>query len=265
MSCIHLFALVQLAMTVSGTGHPATASQATTAAGELGKDGSWARYHVRIKDYDGTQSSQKVTISSVGRTTENGRQCRWIEVNQEFIDDLLGSKATYVVKFLIPEEELVAAEKPLLHVVKSWQKSLNGEISRVDQQPIKDLNEKLNIGYGPFMLFFPGPMKNTKKLEDPKTVEYQKGRLECEVGVTGRHTTGYRAMTIDVQLTWTTDYSLWLHKNVPFGFAAATMKTTKRVQDDKGTFLFGTPQTRTAEYSLEDTGTDAKSALPDND
>src|SRR5262249_19808225 len=115
------------------------------------------------------------------------------------------------------------------------------------------------------MVFFPGPMKATKKLENPKTVEYQKGRLRCEDGVTGRHKTGYRAMTIEAELTWTTDYSLWLHKDVPFGFAAATMKTTKTVLDDKGAFLDGTPQTTTAEYFLEDAGTDAESALRDDD
>ena len=260
---VHLFAVVVLLMAVSGTAQLAVADETGTPPVRLSDDASWVRYHVKIRDYDGTELAKKVTISSVGRRTENGRQNRWLEFKEEDTDGQR-SKQIEVIKVSIPERELLSAEKPLLHVVRFSYKTSIGKVNLVNELSDKDQNDRFNIHLGPYMLFFPGPLQQTRKLGETKTIDYQMGRLTCDVGVTGRHTSGYRSTTVEADVFWTTDYSLWLHKDVPFGFVAATMKTTKGVRDDKGTFLWG-PQSKTSEYFLEDAGTGAKSSLQEND
>ena len=261
MSFIHRLGVVLLALTLNRTVQLAIAGDKDLAAEKLADDGAWVRYHIKLSDYNGIEVAKKVTVSSVGRKIKNGRPSRWIEIREEIINDPL-STGNYVVKLLIPEKELLTAEKPLLHVARFVYKSSDGRI--IDEIPDQDQKDRLNINEGPYLVFFPGCMQQSKKLEEPKTIDFQTGRLACDVGVTGRHSSGYRSTTVEADVIWTTDYSLWLHNDVPLGFAAATMKTTKGVRDDKGVFLFG-PQTKTAEYFLEDMGTDAKSAVQSND
>ena len=93
---------------------------------------------------------------------------------------------------------------------------------------------------------------------EAQRVDYQDGQLHCDSGFTGRYEAEHRATTTGNVYTFRTDYSIWSHAGVPIGLAAARIKVA--------VFKNGEPlrPLTTAEWSMEDFGTDAVSALPDS-
>ena len=77
---------------------------------QLPKDGAWVSYEIDLTtDVGERQHTEKgsLRMASVGKTTEQGKPCRWIEVVIEAsAGDLEDRYKVATVKVLIPEEHL---------------------------------------------------------------------------------------------------------------------------------------------------------------
>ena len=134
--------------------------------------------------------------------------------------------------FTIDANDTVA----LNNVVKGWRK-------RRDDDPteIKDLNSDLPRLH----LFISAPIKNLKKTDQRRTVEWQGGQLTCEV-FEGSGQFEHKVGDDE------THYLLSMHEKMPFGVAGATLN----VKGDDGV-------TGTVEFRVIDFGANAISDLPD--
>lgn len=207
---------------------------------QLPKDGSWVRYNFAMTgDQAGLGASGTLMISSVGQTTENGEKCRWIEI--KFIGKISEQEVVQVLKLLIPEQHQHKGKKPHEHVIKGWMKDGGSDPEKLSDSEHKFLVELLL-----------GPLEDVKKLEKKKVVDYQEGQFRCEVEITGRKEFDVGPVKMHFA------FSIWPHKEVPFGVAAVKMKQTAR---SDGKVLF----TATTELSLAEIGTNATTALPENE
>ena len=188
---------------------------------KLPDDGWWIRYHVVTKEViSGEESTEKIRYALVGTFEEGGKKCRWLEMRVEQEND--PDTKISIFKFPIPEKELLESEKPLETVVRKWHK-------HDDMQAVQDeyVPGQLDLTFGHFVLFFPGPQKKSKPVEKARTTEYQRGRLEITEGRAGnRKATRGSSMGADtLTFTFTSDFTLWNHPDVPLGFAAGTIRT----------------------------------------
>ena len=203
----------------------------------LPADGAWARFYMNESWMDRSERTGWITISSVGEETIGKEKCRWIEWKFETEDGQ--QRVTSVFKFLIPEEHLKAGGDPLTHVVKAWRKSRDRDPVALEQIDIEALYPRLHlICEGP-------PIELIKKLEKKETVQWQKGKLECEV-LLGTTQEEYEIETSKVR------YRLRVNPKIPFGVAAATLEVDSTI-GERGTL----------EFIVVDMGTGARSDLPE--
>ena len=195
-------------------------------------DGAWATFHCNDKWDDGTEYAFYVTIKSVGGTTIDDQPARWIELKFHQRGDDNGS----VWKILVLEEHLGPDGDALNNVVKGWRKHRD-----CDPTEIKDLNSDLPRLH----LFISAPIKNLKKTDQRRTVEWQGGQLTCEV-FEGSGQFEHKVGNDE------THYLLSVHEKMPFGVAGATLN----VKGDDGV-------TGTIEFRVVDFGANAISELPD--
>ncbi len=93
--------------------------------------------------------------------------------------------------------------------------------------------------------FAPPPLDGAKKTGDKETIDWQQGKMECEIATVQKHDKFHTDET-------DTLYRLKFNPKVPLGVAGATLKVTDS-EGVKGTI----------EYSLLDMGDKAKSEIPD--
>ena len=237
-------------------------ARAAPPAAKLPADGSWVGYHVNRERADGSKSTLKVTISFVGRKVEDEVACRWIEFQE--VDDR--GKIQLIQKCLVPEQRLRKDPNPLRHVLRYWERDVTGKVRHFDKH-VDDVLifylRALDISWGPSLLFLPATKAKAKPLEKSRELEYQAGKLKIARGLTGHYETKWRLKTVEATSIFDTRYNVWFHRDLAMGCAAAELKTFRLVRDDQGKFLFRTPRLLWSnEYLLEDTGTKAKSALP---
>src|SRR5262245_47669881 len=105
-------------------GLPTSADEAPT---KLPKDGWWVRYFVTMNG-EGINDNViiKRTYSLVGTTTENGEKCRSVEMKT--VQMVNGKEQTDVIKFLVPERELLESEKPLEGLLRAWRRIDDGTV-----------------------------------------------------------------------------------------------------------------------------------------
>ncbi|MEX0716315.1 MAG: hypothetical protein WD066_07010 [Planctomycetaceae bacterium] len=223
-----------IACLLSRMGGPTHADPPTEAATALPKDGAWTRYHVVIKTIDGnhtTEETAKCTFAFLGQAVHESTACRWIELSMTH-----DKSETTRVKCLVREKDLQESERPFEHVLKCQLQGSDGTIIDADDQTARSV--------GVHAVFLPGTVKAARKLDEPQTVKYQQGNLEIATGSAGRY------ILADGDGTLTADYSIWMHSDVPVGFAYAKFKldSTAAGEELSGSF----------EYFLEETGIDAK-------
>jgi len=198
----------------------------------LPEDGAWARFYMTEKWEGELERTMYVTISSVGKLLTGGEHCRWIELKLESPDE----KSSQTFKMLIPEKHIGLDSDPLSNAVKSWRR-INNEAAR--KSNLKPLLARL-------YLFCLPAIANLKSIEKTEDVEWQDGKLDCKVMVgSSKHKT-------DAE-TAETSYRLYLHQQVPFGVAGATLNV-KTNNGDSGT----------VDFRLTDMGKKAKTELPDS-
>ena len=242
-------AMVQsLGAAVLTFGAMASACGAADAEDAVPKSGAWVRYHVLVHHAEGNQQVEQETLRFLGRATEKGQPCRWIEIQ---IDDKSGKQPrSYIYKLLIPEQALRESDRPLDHAVRGWVQSDKGRID-----PWVRRGQALHNTFGRLLTFLPGCRPQTRPLDEPKVVDYQDGRLICPSGRAGQMKVNVAAD--DDRLTWEHNYVIWPHEQLPLGVAAANI-TTSLYRND------ALLKSYRIEQWLEDFGTSAKSALPDH-
>lgn len=223
------------------------------ARSELPSDGAWVRYRAEI-EYPGVRTDlYDVTLSMVGSVMEDGKRCRWVEKKGVPQGGLQPGKTAYVLKMLIPETALLESDYPARHAIRTWLQKPDGaivELPPIDPERSRNADERI------FMcLWTPGSRKTQTRIDEPKDIDYQNGRLK-----------GAQAWTVTYVLSNTgpkrdrkyeTTYTIWQHAELPIGSAEV------RLRDEEGREGKLEPILN-AVYRLDDFGSDAKSALPDH-
>jgi len=221
-------------------------------AARIPVDGAWVRYQMETEqsENDENKFEASVTLSLVGTVTEDGLRCRWLESKMD-VRKTPATAGTSISKVLVPQEDLFESTKPFERARRLW-------ISRPKAPPTKfDIAKVGNwISWEENLLWSPGMLKSARRLEDePRIVEYQRGQLKCIHAFSGE-LTYVTPGPGDLKITNKRKYTLWLHPQVPFGFAEARIQGEQTLGENTSRF--------TTIYSLQDFGDDAKSALPEN-
>ena len=206
---------------------------------QLPADGSQIRYDMEIAiGAQNVNLKGSVTVSSVGKATENGENCRWIEIKMITTDE--GQDHIVISKALVPEKHLGKGKSAADNVIRAWIKEENGEPFE-----IKDLKAPQAVALRAFLA---GPLKNPGELEKIE-IDGKLGKLECP-GATGDVEIESDIGTISINM------ENRLHEKAAFGLVTAAwkfeLKNNGQVQV-AGTFKL-TPT---------DTSTTALSELPD--
>lgn len=195
----------------------------------LPEDGAWVTYFVLMK-INGDEDQVEWTAASVGTRQVDGEPHRWLELRAK------GGGSVYrIYKALIPESKFVPGKNPLRDAGEIWVKYGDEEPRRISS--IREDDPYLD-------LLLSGPVSNVKKLDETETVDWQKGRLKCEVWE-GENKLDIQALKVE------NTQRLLKHKSVPFGIAGAKVH------------LSGGGQSADVEYILDNFGTGAKSLLPE--
>lgn len=213
---------------------------------KLPEDGTWVRYQESWERIDsGLSHTHRVTVSLVGSVREKDEPCRWIEVQVE-IPEQGPEHGTYVFKMLFRERDLRENDNPLAGLVRAWMK--------FNDKPVYEFRPD-ELGQLPTLLWAPGVLKHAKAVDGPKDVEYQQGRLK-EARARAGELVLLNNPRPDWRMSW--EYQVWMHPDLPLGFAEA--RCTFEMRDNERRM-----RTRQiTEYRLQDSGTGAKTALPDS-
>jgi len=173
---------------------------------KLPEDGAQVRYDLEIVTTGDNKVKGSLTVSSVGKATENGEDCRWIEFKMITSDD--GQDHVIISKVLVPEKHLGKGKSSADNVIRGWIKDENGEPFE-----IKDLKAPQAVALWAFLA---GPLKNAGELEK-KEIDGKLGKLECP-GATGdvEIESAFGTITINVENR--------LHEKAPFGLVNAAWK-----------------------------------------
>jgi len=251
-----LFVLLGIGFLLAETAH------AAVQAAQLPEDGWWIRYSTKNTQKAGDdilEVTGKLTYSLVGTVVEDGEQCRWLELHAENDkarfngDDTGGRRTVEVVKFLVPEKELLENEYPLDKLKRGW-----GKITDRDVYAIKPGQLGRAI---PRSLDFPGAWQDQNRIEKERVIDFQQGRLKISEAKTRKTTFSFTnsrrtGETDDYQRI--SEYTVWFDRTTSPFFSAMSIH---REESKNGDFNLTTDE----ELVLEDYGTGAKSKLPDHD
>lgn len=218
--------------------------QADGLVDKLPPDGSWVRYQATLVNSAGADKSQvtgTITIASVGkRITEDQGACRWLEIVSELSDGK--NRQVSVGKFLIPESALMRGHNPRNYIVKAWGKDGTG-LKEEGNLP-EDVGSMLDM-------LLHGPLEEAKPIAEA-VVETKLGKLNC-TGTTGSRSRKLGAETETMALKVAARH----HDKVPFGVVEYAARFSVAGSEP--------PQSGSIRLVYEDSGKDAKSALPQQD
>jgi hypothetical protein len=213
-------------------------------------DGAWVRYQF-VAGYKGEKedSSMTVTLSLVGTTDDDGVRCRWIEI-KTVMEEPAELAGTAIVKLLLPEKDLLESASPFAHIRRHWR--------RVRGEPVKEGPLLVDAAsYENLLLWMPSMLKGSEPVEaEAKDIDFQRGQLKNAQARTGEHVYK-RPGPGKTEIRRVIKYTVWQHPDVRFGFAEAKLL---------GDRFYGNTKFKqvTSLYRIQDTGTGAKSELPDN-
>lgn len=207
--------------------------------------GSWVRYeHTWERLDNGARSTSQMTQRAVGKVVENGEPCRWIEIEDIVADG--SEKGTWIYKLLIRERDLQENENPVAGIVRAW--------LRFNDEPAVAFQPD-ETGHLPMLLWTPGALRKADVKDEPRTIDYQKGRVQIARARVGEFTLSDQPRQ-GFRLNW--NYTVWREADIPFGLAEARVIYELHDPDKKCL------TTQVTTYLLQDAGVDAKSALPEN-
>ena len=217
---------------------------------KLPPDGAWAKYSLEWKRAtpEGEIKQLRVGelfVSSVGVEEVAGDRCRWIEIRHFVEAD--GAKRASVLKMLIPEKNLIAGLNPLGNVVRAW----NRHAIDVVPQEIKELKGEQARPIRALTDMFFGSPAEVSTLND-ETIENEKlGKVVCP-GIAAHY------VLKRGHLESIFDYEVRVHDKAPFGVVTFSSAS---IHKEAGVVRIPSNQTI---LKLIDSGTDAKSELPDH-
>ena len=223
---------------------PAVADEPKSAAlmQTLPADGAWVTYNVTVKVNE-QEFAMTASARSVGQTQHGGKNCRFIEYEQQVVDASpafsVPQLGNLTWRLLVPEEEFGEGQDPLSKAVKTWVKFDDREPETVENVQTKDPI---------FAILFQGPRKNLKFEEAKEKVVWQRGELECSV------VSGQNDLEIGIVKLNMTQRVL-RHRDVPFGVSG--------MQQNLKASFGGQAEEVVIHVSLQDHGKDAKAKLPD--
>jgi len=195
----------------------------------LPEDGAWVTYYVLMK-IDGDENQVEWTAASVGTKDVDGEPHRWLELRAK------GGDTVYrMYKALIPESKFAPGKNPMKDAREIWVRDGNDAPRRISS--IREDDPYLD-------LLLSGPVSNVIKLDKTENVEWQKGRLNCEIWE-GENKIEIRSLKVE------NTHRVLKNKSVPFGIAGAKVR------------LQGGNRSAAVELVLDSFGKDAKTLLPD--
>src|SRR5579863_4742608 len=124
-----------------------------------------------------------------------------------------------------------------------------------DTPPLSFLH--LSTTFNNTSMLFPGPQRKSKRVVEERIVEFQRGRLALSEAQIGTHEATRINSTDQKKQTSAAEFTIWNHPTIPLGFAAAKSRVEFLVDN----VLL---RAQTIEWTIEDFGADAKSAMPEN-
>lgn len=225
----------------------------------LPPDGSWVRYRVTEQFPNRKEIAITKTVKWLRGPLLDDRPTVWLEIENRYEWEL--PERLITERFLLPKKSLTAASAPIRDGLRAWHKVEDGPLIRSDQQGIVDYFDKQNIYVGPLLTWLPETRRDWKTQPEKRHIEFQRGSLDC-VAIIGKHKSGYHSIISPVRFDHTTECTVWLHSDIPCGFAAAKfVQSVVNVYDDGKT---DPPEwRRTSEFIVQDWGDKAESAIPD--
>lgn len=232
------------------------------------EDGVWVRFEGAYKQTrarpnanagdENLEWRSELTISSVGRETVDGDECRWVEfkaiTKPNGLEQKPGPGDTFVYKVLIPENRVIgktvdADTIPVtyLPIVKGWRK-----VGGRDPQPV---NEKALAVYPTISLVTYYPNLKPEGEAEPLQVG--------GMAVSARLWKGERSFENATSRS-TNAASLWLCDEVPFGLARFQVTLTQDKKDLAASAdEFKRASLIEVDMAIVATGNDARSELGD--
>jgi len=224
----------------------------------LPEDGTWVRYTLKTTQTSPGKgepfvSEGTITIASVGKEDVKGEACRWVEiVIESWLKDRKESKETAktLFKALIPEKYLKKGADPRGHWVKGWAKIGNQKLQAITPELLASPQLNLNL--------LTAPWQETKSLKK-KAFQTNLGELQCE-GLSGQLVLKDGIVdNINGMVTKRNAimrFQGYFHEKAPFGVAwlEVSLEPESRTENDAS---------HREVLSLQEVGSDAKSALPD--
>jgi hypothetical protein len=206
------------------------------------REGSWANYHVLTKTDRGEESAGKMTLKSLNKTTVDAVPCRWFE--SEYVAQAEPWHERR--KFLVPERAVDSSERPLDEVLRNLQRDNAAAVAAVSPEA--------HAWMPTDVLYFPGFLKNAKRVDDPRTVKYQRGEWQIPQAHVGTYRWWRKGKPPEESSVWETTYRVWLHPDLPVGFAHAAT-TLKLIVEGKEV------RTWQQEFALQEFGDHALPAI----
>ena len=202
----------------------------------LPEETAWAQYDVNVK-IDSQEVQLKWHARSVGKGFHDGKECRFLELEQSPQDPALSAMFPVVIwRLMIPESEFGANKHPLSKAVRVWRKE-------GDKEPMA--HESLLQADSLFAGFASGPQTEIKRVEAQEKHAWQRGELACDV-VTGRGEATLNTAKFQLQ------HRVLREKSIPFGFVATHAEL----------IILGQANKITAKVLLVDHGKNAEAKLP---
>lgn len=222
---------------------PAAASDRDRGLLKLPAPGAWSRYHNIVLHGDKKVGDRAFVLKSLGAVKIDGTQCRWME--SEYLEENASPKL-FCRKFLIPEVALRMSEKPSDRIARFLERSDNNPVIRL----APEFWDRVPVDF----LYLPGFLKSSDRVEAPKTIRHRTGTFEIPTAYEGRYRGWPKGLDPEKSTVFETRYRVWLHPDLPIGFAAAELEV-KVIQDGRGS------SSASLEYSLEDFGEDARPTI----
>ncbi|HLJ11095.1 MAG TPA: hypothetical protein VKU82_07895 [Planctomycetaceae bacterium] len=193
-------------------------------------------------------TSEIVTLSYVGSLVEDRQPCRWVEV-KNVIGDEEGGKV-WIRKMLVTEAGLLHNDGYLTDakVLRAW-------LQRPDRS-ITKLDEKRGFPY--VFIGTPGSLKHMARSDEMRDFSIPSLRLNAAEAWRGKRDES-RSLAGLIKVRTDTEYTAWLHPDLPTGFVRLEWKSTISFSARERATT-----TKVVEYSLADAGMGARSELPDH-
>lgn len=211
-----------------------TASAVCLPQDVLPADGAWAKYDFIHTEPPRTRSGT-LLFRMVGTTTRDGRECRWLEI-EECVDKEDSNKNT-IIKFLVQAKEL-AEDARGINVLSAWKRMGDNAITKLSD------SERLYAQESLLSMFFTSP-SDSKTAKLKRVIRLPKSQLTIATATQGKmkFPGGFEGIK-----------TVWGYMKVSFGFAAIDVSVKS-----------GDKLVVKMQMTLKDFGTGAKSALPDQE